>query len=93
MTEEAQREHDGDVGVVHPEVIGPGSLNAHRFKFHETVTVSHAAAEAARELGYRAQNPGFQNDERVRLDPEQTLVQAGVNNGYVLFLIDTAGGQ
>lgn len=91
----AHQEHDNDGidGVVHPEVIAPGSLDAHKFKFHENVTVAHAAKEAARDLGYRTSNPGFQNADREQLDSQQTLAQAGVNDGYVLYLIDTAGGQ
>jgi len=79
--------------VVHTQVIAPGSLDARPFEFPESLTVRQAATEAARELGYRTNNAGFQNDERVQLNPDQTLAQAGVNDGYVLYLIDTAGGQ
>ena len=80
-------------GSVRTEVIAPGSLDARPFEFRDTLTVSQAATEAARELGYRTNNAGFQNADRVQLNPNQTLAQAGVNDGYVLYLIDTAGGQ
>lgn len=90
---EVHDEHKHDRGIVHTDVIAPGSLDARRFSFKETLTVHQAATEAARELGYRPNNAGFQNADRIQLDPGQTLSQAGVNDGYVLFLIDTAGGQ
>jgi hypothetical protein len=85
--------HDGGHGVVHTEVIPPGSLDATPFEFRESLTVREAATEAARKLGYRTNNAGFQNADRVQLNSDQTLAQAGVNDGYVLYLIDTAGGQ
>jgi hypothetical protein len=85
--------HGEGRGVVHTEVIAPGSLDARPFEFRDTLTVRQAATEAARELGYRTNNAGFQNADRVQLNPDQTLTEAGVNDGYVLYLIDTAGGQ
>lgn len=84
---------NGDRAVVHTEVIAPGSLDARPFEFHKSHTVYQAATEAARVLGYRTTNAGFQNADRVQLVADQTLEQAGVNDGYVLYLIDTAGGQ
>jgi hypothetical protein len=78
---------------VHTEVIPPGSLDATKFVFDEDKKVSQAATEAAKELGIRVSSPGFKNAEQVELNSDQTLKQAGVNDGYVLYLIDTAGGQ
>lgn len=85
--------HGDGRSVVHTEVIAPGSLDARPFEFQESLTVRQAATEAARELGYRTNNAGFQNADRVQLNSDQTLAQAGVNDGYVLYLNDTAGGQ
>jgi hypothetical protein len=85
--------HGEGRSLVHTEVIAPGSLDARPFEFHDTLTVREAATEAARELGYSTNNAGFQNADRVQLNSDQTLAQAGVNDGYVLYLIDTAGGQ
>lgn len=85
--------HGEGHGVVRTQVIPPGSLDATPFEFQESLTVREAATEAARKLGYRTNNAGFQNDQKVELSSNQTLAQAGVNDGYVLYLIDTAGGQ
>jgi hypothetical protein len=85
--------HGDGHAVVHTQVIPPGSLDATPFEFEERLTVREAATEAARKLGYRTNNAGFQNDQKVELKSDETLVQAGVNDGYVLYLIDTAGGQ
>jgi hypothetical protein len=85
--------HGGENRLIRTEVIAPGSLDARPFEFRVTLTVRHAATEAARELKYRTNNAGFQNADRVALNPDQTLAEAGVNDGYVLYLIDTAGGQ
>jgi hypothetical protein len=85
--------HDEEGRIVRTEVIAPGSLDARPFRFRESLTVREAATEAARKLELRTNSPGFQNDERVELNPDETLAQAGVNDGYVLYLIDTAGGQ
>jgi hypothetical protein len=79
--------------LIHAEVIPPGSLDATRMEFDRSHTVNQAAAQAAERLEYRATAPGFQNDQRVLLPGSETLEQAGVNDGYVLFLVDTAGGQ
>ena len=85
--------HGDGRGVVHTEVIAPGSLDARPFELRDTLTVREAATDVARELGYRTSSAGFQNADRVQLNSDQTLHQAGVNHGYVLYLIDTAGGQ
>jgi hypothetical protein len=61
--------------------------------FDDIVTVDQAAIEAAHRLGLRATTPGFKNAQREQLSGAQTLREAGVNNDYVLYLIDTAGGQ
>jgi hypothetical protein len=86
-------QHHGDDKVVRTEVIAPGSLDAVRFEFRLSLTVHQAATEAAKELKYRAQSAGFKNADEVELNPDATLAEAGVNDGYVLYLIDTAGGQ
>jgi hypothetical protein len=85
--------HGGGDRVVRVDVIPLGSLDAVTFTFRVMLTVRQAAAEAADKLGYRAKDPGFKNADRVELNPDQTLAEAGVNDGYVLYLIDTAGGQ
>lgn len=79
--------------VVHVEVIPPGSLDATRLEFRLDLAVSAAAAKAASELGYHASAAGFQNDRQEQLQGTLTLAEAGVNDNYVLYLIDTAGGQ
>lgn len=83
----------GDDKVVRTEVIPPGSLDAIPFTFRVSLTVRQAATEAARELKYRTNDAGFKNADREELNPDETLADAGVNDGYVLYLIDTAGGQ
>ena len=85
--------HGGNDSVVRTEVIAPGSLDAVPFTFRVSMTVRQAATEAARELKYRTNNAGFANADRVELNPDETLAEAGVNDEYVLYLIDTAGGQ
>lgn len=80
-------------GKVHVDVIPPGSLDATRMEFSEELTVEQAAVEAARRLNRQASSPGFKNADREQLPGNQTLREAGVNDDYVLFLIDTAGGQ
>jgi hypothetical protein len=84
--------HDGGE-IVKTEVIPPGSLDATPMEFKITLTVREAATKAAEKLGIRVSNPGFQNDKQIELNSDETLAQAGVNDGYVLYLIDTAGGQ
>jgi hypothetical protein len=87
-------QHVGDHNrVVHTELIPPGKLDATPMAFEVSLTVRQAAAEAARRLQIRVQDPGFQNADKEELNLDETLAQAGVNDGYVLYLIDTAGGQ
>jgi hypothetical protein len=93
MPEAHEQRVDGHKGVVYPEVIPPGKLDATPIAFEVSLTVRQAAAEAARELEVRAKDPGFQNADKEELNPDETLAEAGVNDGYVLYLIDTAGGQ
>ncbi|MGH3217858.1 MAG: hypothetical protein ACRDPY_03870 [Streptosporangiaceae bacterium] len=93
MTTVPDQHHGGDDMVVRTEVIAPGSLDAVPFEFRVSLTVRQAATEAAHELKYRTNDAGFQNADKVELNPDQTLAEAGVNDGYVLYLIDTAGGQ
>lgn len=93
MPEVPEQYVDGHRGVVHTEVIPPGKLDAKPMVFEANLTVRQAAAEAARKLEVRAKDPGFQNADKEELNPDETLAKAGVNDGYVLYLIDTAGGQ
>jgi len=79
--------------LVRALVIAPGSLDAVPVELDRNLTVHQAATDAARRLGVRPSNAGFQNDQMVELDGNLTLAQAGVNDDYVLYLIDTAGGQ
>lgn len=86
-------EHHVENKVVHTEVIPPGKLDATPFSFQPSLTVRQAAKEAADRLGVQAKDPGFMNADRAELNLDHTLAEAGVNDGYVLYLIDTAGGQ
>jgi hypothetical protein len=93
MPEVPEQHAGGHNRVVHTEVIPPGKLDATPIAFEVSLTVRQAAAEAADKLHVRVQDPGFQNADKEELNQDETLAQAGVNDGYVLYLIDTAGGQ
>lgn len=73
-------------------VLAPGFLDPHPFSFRKNLTVSEAARQAAETLGYRPNTPGFQDAEGKELPGDKRLVAAGVRDGDVLELIDTAGG-
>ena len=78
---------------VKTEVITIGSLDAVTVRLRLDLTVQEAAKQAAAELGVQIDSPGFENANRDELEPTLTLAEAGVNDDYVLYLIDTAGGQ
>lgn len=64
--------HGEGRGVVHTEVIAPGSLDARPFEFRDALTVRQAATEAARELGYRTKNARIpeRRPDPARLGPD-----------------------
>jgi hypothetical protein len=93
MPEVLEQHADGHDKVVHTEVIPPGKLDATPIAFEASLTVRQAATKAAHVLHLRAQDPGFQNADKEALNPDETLAMAGVNDGYVLYLLDIAGGQ
>ncbi len=92
MSEQQQPEHHHDHDDLHVRVVPTGSVTPTAFTFEKTTPVARAAAEAAEKLKYRAKVPGFQTEDDHQLPENETLEQAGVRDGELLALIDTAGG-
>jgi hypothetical protein len=92
VNEQQHPENHPDHAELHVEVVPTGSVTPTPFTFERTMLVARAAAEAAERLKYRAKVPGFQTENDHQLPENETLERAGVRDGEVLVLIDTAGG-
>jgi hypothetical protein len=92
VSTQPQNDHHHDHDDLHVEVVPTGSVKPTPFTFEKTMLVSAAAARAAEKLEYRAKVPGFQTADDHQLPENETLQRAGVHDGQILTLIDSAGG-
>lgn len=89
----ANEKHDDDKREkkLHVKVLAPRSPKPKTFKWDENLLVSAAAAEAAQAFDYSGGTPALSKNGQV-LDPNKSLVQAGVKDGDTLELLDKGGG-
>ena len=74
------------------EVFSPRTPDPRKFTWSKSTLVGAAADEAARDFGYEAGTPTFQNKDKVVLDRQKTLFEVGVSDFDQLELVDTGGG-
>lgn len=78
---------------LHVEVFAPSIPKPKRFAFPSTETVGDAATKAATEFGLHPTSPSFEVEAlEAVLDRTKTLAEAGVEDGWLLELVDVGGG-
>jgi len=79
--------------TVHVIVRSPRVAKPKEFTFPSDEKVGAAASQAGEAFGYpKGLNLTFENEKEQVLNRDQTLAQAGVDNGDKLELVDTGGG-
>jgi hypothetical protein len=78
---------------LHVEVFAPSIPEPKHFTFPSTETVGDAATKAATEFGLHPTAPSFEVEAfEAVLDRTKTLADAGVEDGWLLELVDVGGG-
>ena len=73
-------------------VFAPRGGSERKYTWSKNLLVGEAADQAARDFGYEAGTPTFQNRDKEVLQRDQTLLAAGVRDFDQLELTDTGGG-
>ena len=83
---------DGESDMCVLRIRSPRSPEVKEIKCRKDSKVKDVANEASKEFGYAPGNPTFIDKGNVKLDREQTLNEAQVNDLDELVIADSGGG-